>query len=151
MSRGNKEGRCAIRSGFTLAEAVLALATNSLVLLLVCSLLQIARIQDQHLRLEKNVEWHLFLNQMEEDVSDKEIVMVAQREVRFQEQGTGAIVSYAFKEAEIVRQVYGQGYVPMLTGIREVWYTGTTEGIQVSAAFSNGQTFQGYVSLMREE
>lgn len=139
------------RGGFTLVESAVSLAANSLVLLLICGLLQAASSQERQLQLEKNAEWHLFLNQMEEDMKDKRLIYCREKELRFRKAGDGSTISYVVKNAEVVRLVYQKGHVPLLTGLRDIQYTQVSGGIQITVKFPDGQEMQGYVPVEQEE
>lgn len=135
------------RAGFTLMESAVSLAANSFLLLLVCGLLQAARSQEQQLRLEKNVEWHLFLNQVEEDVKDKQLIYCKEKELQFQSTSDDSLINYVVKNAEIIRLVYQKGHVPLLTGLRHIRYTKVGAGIHILVRFADEQEFQGYISV----
>lgn len=134
-------------AGFTLLESLFALFINSLVLLLVSSLFTAVYTSQRSLNEEKNTEWHLFLNQVEYDLSDKKLIARQRQYVEFQEKQTTAKIAYEFQKQEIVRKKDGSGYAPLLTGLRDILYQDAPGGFTIQASFGNGQVMKGYVSV----
>lgn len=135
------------QGGFTLLESLLALFVNSLVLLLVISLFQTVQNLQESLAHEKNIEWHIFLNQAEYDVSNKKLTNRALQLVEFRENGTGSNYTYELRLPELRRLKEKTGYVPMLTGVQKLEFLNAPGGINIQSTFRNEKVMEGYIPI----
>lgn len=139
--------------GFTLFESLLSLFVNTLILLLIGLTFQTLQGFQQNVHTDKNIEWHLFLNQMENDLTDKTLSLRTKQQLDFDENGTKNEIKYEWKHNEIIRKKNNAGYVPMLTKIREVTYRDTQmkKSVDIEIHFSNGQILKGMVPVEKKD
>lgn len=137
--------------GFTLLESLFALMVNSLVLLLVGTTLQTmvkteTVMEDQ----KQNIEWHIFLNQVENDVIDKKMIKVVPYEVTLEENQTKDKITYSLSAAKIKWLRNGTGYVPMLNKVKDVKFQETENGLSIESHFKNGQILRGTMAIEKK-
>lgn len=138
--------------GFTLFESLIALMVNSLVLLLVVGTLQnMTKIEAYINQGKKNIEWHIMLNQIENDVQNMALIKVLAYEITFEEYGSKDKISYALSAGKIKRFRNGKGYVPMLNKVKNVKFTETHNGFAMESHFTNGQVFKGAILSEKKE
>lgn len=128
-------------------ESLLALLVHALILMLIGFTLQTLNLFQQNLYQEKNIEWHLFLNQMEKDMEDKYITFRGKSELHFIQKDRPDKYTYVTSGAQIQRKKNGTGYTPMLMQIKEVKYEDGKNGVHVQVDFKNGQIMRGYVPV----
>lgn len=139
--------------GFTLFESLLALLVNTLILLLLGLTFQTLQGFQKNIHQDKNIEWHLFLNQVENDVSNKKLSLRTKQQLDFIEDKTESKIKYEWKKNEIIRKKNDSGYVPMLTKIREVTYQDSVNktAVDMEIHFSNGQILKGMIPIEKKE
>ena len=137
--------------GFTLLETVLAL----LVFVLCFSLFSMAVKQVQSIRntqqSDRQLEWHLFLNQFEYDIKEKQLKEMVKEEVVFKQANvkTGGTdnVSYKRNLQKLIRQVNSEGYQPMLMKLRKLNFSLKEHFLVIQVEFTNGETYQSQINL----
>lgn len=136
------------QKGFTLVESLMALVVNALVLLLVTGLFQTLYHVSRYFDIkEKNIEWHVFLNQVENDLEDKEILSVQRNEVQLKVLQSKEKVTYKPWGATLRRYRNETGYVPMLTKTKNTTFSKNANGFSIQTDFVNGQTMRGAIAL----
>lgn len=135
------------QEGFTLLESLLALFVNSLIVLLIGSLLHSAQNMKDSLQHEKNIEWHIFLNQAEHDILNKKIKSRTPKIITLSEDGTKTTYTYMLKATELRRQKDNTGYVPMLTEVRDLNFQDAIGGIKIQSVFKNEKEMEAYLPI----
>lgn len=138
--------------GFTLVESLFALMVNSLVLLLVGTTLQtMLKTEDFMENQKQNIEWHIFLNQVENDVTDKKMTKVLPYEVILEENQTKDKITYTLSAAKIRWLRNGTGYVPMLNEVKNVKFHEIENGLLIESHFKNGQILRGSMAIEKKK
>lgn len=130
-------------------ESLVALFIQALILLLVGFTFQTLKTFQTNLNQDKNIEWHLFLNQFEHDMIDKRLHLRGRSEVFFIVNDSDTRIDYVWQGADIIRKKNGTGYVPMLMGIRNIRYSDGEGGIHVEVMLLNQQTMGGFIPVER--
>lgn len=147
MKSRSKSCRWSLRNerGFTLLEVIIALAvTAGSVLLFSLALTQIGHARDK-VNDDRQIEWHLFLNQLEYDLRDK--TFIDSQPNRFRMQGhnetTGALetYTYSFYKDLIRRSVNGMGHQPMLMRARSFTVDQSGEQLKLNVVFDNEEAY----------
>lgn len=137
--------------GFTLLELLVALSVSSICfLLLAIGVNQIRRIHEE-MKNDPQIEWHLFLNQLEHYVQDSEFVRVEKdalvvRKAR-EDNGRMEQISYSRYNNMIRRQVFGEGHQPMLMHLRSFTFAKEKEMIILQAEFQNGDSYRARLNV----
>lgn len=137
--------------GFTLLESIIAL----LVFALCFSLFSLAVKQVQSIhnvqQSDRQLEWHLFLNQFEFDLKENKLEKVTKEQVVFNQyiEKTEGIerVSYKRNSQKLIRQVSSQGYQPMLMKLRTLNFTLNGKFLVIQVEFMNGEIYQSQINL----
>lgn len=135
------------QKGFTLLESLLSLFIHTLILLLVSSLFQTTKYMQENITHEKNSEWHIFLNQVEHDLSNKKLTICKKQFLEFKEDVTNSTFTYEFRANEVRRKKEGTGYMPLLTDLWNINFQEASEGILIQAEFGNKQVMEAYVPV----
>lgn len=138
------------QKGFTLIESLFSLFVTSLILLLVNSLFHTIQKMQENIVHEKNSEWHIFLNQVEHDLSNKKLIDQTSQYLQFQEEGTNSYYTYEFRISELIRKKERTGYLPLLTEIRTVNFQDSPGGIFIQGEFGNKQVMEAYVPVEKK-
>ena len=96
---------------------------------------------------EKNSEWHIFLNQVEHDLSNKKLTICKKQFLEFKEDVTNSTFTYEFRANEVRRKKEGTGYMPLLTDLWNINFQEASEGILIQAEFGNKQVMEAYVPV----
>lgn len=142
------------RKGFTLIEAVTAL----FVFTICFSLFSIAVKQLQEVtqaqQSDRQLEWHLFLNQFETDIQHFKLDNVTSSKATFIQLVNGVEspekVTYSRELQRLLRQVGGKGYQPMLMKLRTLTFQLKGTFLVIQAEFINGEKYQSSVSLAQQ-
>lgn len=137
--------------GFTLLESIIAL----LVFALCFSLFSLAVKQVQSIhnvqQSDRQLEWHLFLNQFEFDLKENQLKEVTKEQVVFnqysEKTGVTEKVSYKRKGQKMIRQVDSQGYQPMLMKLHTLNFKLNGKFLVIQVEFMNGETYQSQINL----
>lgn len=137
--------------GFTLIEAVAALFIFTLCLsLFSVAAKQLSSIQDAQLS-DRQLEWHLFLNQFEFDLKESQLKEVQSEKITFNRpvpKTDGVeIVSYERRLQKLLRKVGNEGYQPMLMKLKEVYFHLDQSFLTIKVEFINGESYQSQIDL----
>lgn len=153
-------------SGFTLLEALIALMmTSSILLLLVGSLLQANTINQkvitnsQHYQETKNtvagdrqIEWHLFLNQLENYLQDSfnPIANNGHLEVSEIDEKTNRLTQVVYRQPDSgsrrsILQYKNNGNIRMLTGVERPEFIVEEDWLTLNFKFRNGEIYTGRI------
>lgn len=139
------------QKGFTLVEAVAAL----FILVLCISLLSFATMQYQTIRKQtfedRQLEWHMFLNQFEYTIQGLVFVNAKPNELQFKsvdEKGQLKEMIYYERHFEVLRRQTGSGgHHPMLMKVQSLNFVEKDSFIEITVTFSNQETYHAQVSI----
>lgn len=150
--------------GFTILETLISLFVSSFVIMLLTGgLLNVMSIRDTMVNNAQNssrtnqisgdrqVEWHIFLNQLESYLQGSYDPEVLSNHIKVKEPKTTISKGYQDIFYRIDGSTYNfsrrdsNGYHRMLTEIQKVDFTQEDEWLDAEVTFSNGQTFRGRI------
>lgn len=143
---------CQNEDGFTLVEVLIAVSITSI------SVLLLSFFVDQSVRLKKEVEsdrqieWHLFLNQIEYDLKDSTLVNVgSERFVVERTNNDGIIEKVTYEKYFRIfrRRVGDEGHQPMLTKIETIQLEKKDDQLWVTVLFQNGETYTARLHISK--
>ncbi|MBT2731294.1 competence type IV pilus minor pilin ComGF [Carnobacterium sp. ISL-102] len=137
--------------GFTLIEALAAL----FILVLCISLLSFATMQYQAIRKqtfeERQLEWHMFLNQFEYNIEGLVFVSAKPSELQFKlldEKGQLKEMIYYERHFEVLRRRTGSGgHHPMLMKVKAINFVQNNSFIEITVTFLNKETYHAQLSI----
>lgn len=104
----------------------------------------VQRVQES----DRQLEWHLFLNQFEYDIQDFKLKHVTSSTATFiKNPVSGEEVAYARDKQKLLRKVGDKGHQPMLMKLRKLTFSLKGTFLVIQAEFLNGEKFQAHVSL----
>lgn len=154
MKRKWKSSQSAGRNdqGFTLVEILIALSVTSLTVLLFSAVLtQLVTLRSQT-NDDRQIEWHLFLNQLEYDMKDTVLRDVVSNRIRMWEVHDGIVqrdfVSYNLNtNKRYVRTRNNAGQQLMLMKIESMSLNRTGSKIEIRVTFQNGERYSGRIKV----
>lgn len=160
-------------SGFTILETLIALMLSSITLLFLSSLmLQLTKIHElviadaqplsiskDRIRGSRQIEWHIFLNQLERYLEDTNLIDHTFDSFTITE---GLDVGNSLSPIQYGRARSGsqnfyrsnnRGYNEMLTGIQEVYLEIDNQWLMLNVSFQNDESYEGriWVESWKEE
>lgn len=138
--------------GFSLIEVLLALSVSTLTILLFSAILtQLVTVRNQT-NDDRQIEWHLFLNQLEHDIEDNVLRDVANNRIRMWEVKEGVVqrdfIGYNLNSSKnVVRTRNGLGQQLMLMHIDSLSINRMGNKIELMVTFQNGESFSGRVKV----
>lgn len=143
--------------GFTLLEVLVALSVSTLCfLLLSIGIMQTRTIREQ-LENDKQIEWHLFLNQLEYYLQDSELVSVSRDNLTVKEPnkqtGKFETVSYVRPQTNrsvLIRRV-NNGNQRLLSEVNWVRFSRNGETLEIEGYFQNGETYNAQIRIKNGE
>ncbi|MER2110338.1 MAG: competence type IV pilus minor pilin ComGF [Desemzia incerta] len=137
--------------GFTLIEAVAALFIFTLCLsLFSIAAKQLNAVQEMQVS-DRQLEWHLFLNQFEFDLKENQLKEVKSEKVTFNQSipktDQVEVVSYERRLQKLLRKVGNEGYQPMLMELRTLSFQLDQTFLIIKVEFLNGETYQSQINL----
>ncbi|WP_084172129.1 competence type IV pilus minor pilin ComGF [Atopococcus tabaci] len=137
--------------GFTLLEAMVALLVTTLTLTLMSYAVRHVQTLSRMELHDRQLEWHLFLNQMEYDLKETAFVENSGQAFIFNkynpEKRKEERIRYEKYMTMIRRTVDGSGHQPMLTQVSDVRFERTEKGLETTVTFQNGITYTAWVDL----
>lgn len=139
------------QKGFTLIEALAAL----FILVLCISLLSFATMQYKTIRKqtfeERQLEWHMFLNQFEYNIEGLVFVSAKPSELQFKlldEKGQFKEMIYYERHFEVLRRRTGSGgHQPMLMKVKSINFIQNNSFIEITVTFLNQETYHAQLSI----
>lgn len=130
--------------GFTLLESLVALLMLSGLLLLFSGLLRHIDKMEQSLSDYHQLEWEIFLVQLDNELADVSYVATNQREIVTKVIESEKTVDLIIKKDKqrIVKKQNG-GYQPLLTGVREFVCQEKDQGVDFVVTFTDGKKRKG--------
>lgn len=140
-------------AGFTLLETVIALAITLLCFSLLSFTIRHFQFSREQAKPGKQMEFHLFLHQFEQQIEEMELVHVAQKELKFRlwnaDHTQSEDVIYERYFSVFRRKVTDKGHQPMLTEIQAMTFTLDPPFLRLDVDFTNGE--QKYAQVVISE
>lgn len=142
--------------GFTLLEVLFTLTLISLCVFLFSMAISQTKTVRANVKDDRQIEWHLFLSQMENDIRGTEFSNLNERRLtvlKFNvEKNTSERISYERFGSMIRRRVGGDGHQPMLTQVSTSEFILLTKNnVKLTVTFDNGEKFTAYVKVNGDE
>lgn len=140
------------REGFTLLEVMVSLSITSLCFILLSTgVRQIKTVREQ-VKNDNQIEWHLFMNQLEYYLQDSRLVDNYGDRLVVQEfiEGKHETVQYMHTGNFFIRR-YNSGTQPLLTNVSQVYFTVDQDDLLVEGRFYNGEKYQAHIGINNEE
>lgn len=132
--------------GFTLLEVLVSLSITSLCILLISSSVMHVRDIRQGIEEDYQIEWHIFLNQLEFYLQESDLVSVTRDRLEVispeEETGRKREVRYERHFRMIRRRVGNDGHQPMLRGLEQFAFSKEENMLILYALFQNGEEYQ---------
>lgn len=138
--------------GFTLLELLVTLSVTSIsVLLFSAALTQLSAVRNRT-NDDRQIEWHLFLNQLEYDMKDNVLRDVVSNRIRMWEVVDGEVqnntIAYNLNSNNrYVRTRNGAGQQLMLMKIERLSLSRTGDQIQIRVVFQNGERYSARIKV----
>lgn len=130
--------------GFTLLESLVALLMLSGILLLLSGLIQHAHKMEQVLSGYHQLEWEIFLLQLDNELDDVEYITTAQNEISTKIEDKGKMVPLVILKVnrKIIKRQSG-GNQPLLTGVDRFVCQEKNHGVDFIVTFTDGKQKRG--------
>ena len=131
-------------SGFTLLESLVSLLMLSGILLLLAGLIQHVHKMEHSLSGYHQLEWEVFLLQLDNELADAKYQWSSSREIWTKVQTNKGIVDLVIKKdgQRIIKKQTG-GYQPLLTGVRQFSCQEKNHGVDFVVTFTDGKQKEG--------
>ncbi len=136
-------------NGFTMIEALLALAAAMAVAAVVPALLSVRLLAPEPTDAFSRLEWRLFLQQLQIELNEAKKWSTDGR-VLYLHKWNGETVSFSLvaPKAELIRQVNGAGYETALRHVRAVSYRIGAHGLFLQVTADDGKVCDAFVARM---
>nr|WP_281173148.1 competence type IV pilus minor pilin ComGF [Carnobacterium funditum] len=142
--------------GFTLLESIV-----SLYVLVICvSLIGFTASQYQSIRkqtfLDRQLEWHLFLNQFEYEIKELVFKDITASKVRFEEQDAAGrvrrLIVYQkdLNKTTLIKTTESGGYQPLLMKVSRVTFTKNGDFLVIQVSFLNKESYKAQVKITEQ-
>ncbi|KZM58176.1 competence type IV pilus minor pilin ComGF [Anoxybacillus geothermalis] len=134
-------------NGFTMIEALLALAAAMAVAAVVPALLSVRLLAPEPTDAFSRLEWRLFLQQLQIELNEAKKWSTDGR-VLYLHKWNGETVSFSLvaPKAELIRQVNGAGYETALRHVRAVSYRIGAHGLFLQVTADDGKVCDAFVA-----
>ena len=137
--------------GFTLLETVVALSVTMLCAWVLSFSYRHFRVAKEATSTGKEMEFHLFVHQFEQDIKGMEYVHHLKQELKLQrwvEENQSIEEVYYERYGQLLRRrVSKQGHQPMLTGIEAVKFDVHSSFLWIDVFFMNGEKHHAEIPL----
>lgn len=139
--------------GFTLLEVLVALSISTLCFLLLSIGITQTRTIREQVEEDKQIEWHLFLNQLEHYLEDSELVSVSRDSLTVKEpkKETGELETVSYVRPQTNRSVLirrvNNGNQRLLSQVNWVRFSRSGEILEVEGYFQNGETYNARLRI----
>lgn len=100
---------------------------------------------------DRQLEWHLFLNQFEFDLKENQLKEVKTEKIAFDQPVPKTdkveIVSYEKRLQKLLRKVGAEGYQPMLMELKKISFHLKKQFLTIDVEFLNGESFRSQIDL----
>ncbi|WP_040292786.1 competence type IV pilus minor pilin ComGF [Alloiococcus otitis] len=133
---------------FTMLEALVALSITSLILLALSIGVSHFKQVKEELRADRQLDWHLFVNQMSFYLESSDLLSVNQnrllvKEVNYRDQSV-VQAQYRLVNGNFIRRV-NNGYQPMLLDVKKVEMEEMGPSLMMKAYFNNDEEYQARI------
>ncbi|SFC14019.1 competence protein ComGF [Alkalibacterium subtropicum] len=141
--------------GFSLLEVILALSILSSCVLLFSFAISQIQTTRSHIKDERQIEWHLFINQLEHELIDSENVSASREQISFQKfDPVGQRIeniTYERRFQIIRRQVGALGHQPILLEVLAVEFSLLEEALSIRVEFKNGEEYNAKLRVNEQD
>jgi len=132
-------------SGFTLLESLVALLMLSGILLLLSGLIQHAHKMEQSLSGYHQLEWEVFLLQLDQEMEDVHYLSSTSHEINGEvANAEGKLVPIVIKKSnQRIVKSQSNGYQPLLTGVKQFVCQENNYGVDFVVTFTDGKQKEG--------
>ena len=140
--------------GFSLLEVIIALSIlSSCVLLFSFALSQVQTVR-KAVRDDRQIEWHLFINQLQNELHDSREVTTGKDKLTFEKvsekNGKWESITYERYYKIIRRQVDSTGHQPMLLDVSRVAFSSTGSRLLIDVTFYNGERYNAEIKVDKQ-
>ncbi|MGP5428722.1 competence type IV pilus minor pilin ComGF [Enterococcus malodoratus] len=130
--------------GFTLLESLVALLMLSGILLLLSGLIQHAHKMEQALSGYHQLEWEIFLLQLDNELHEVKYIGTSQTEISTEIESKGKMVPLVIKKVNnrIIKRQSG-GNQPLLMGVNQFVCQEKNNGVDFVVTFTDGRKKEG--------
>lgn len=130
--------------GFTLLESLVALLMLSGILLLLSGLIQHAHKMEQALSGYHQLEWEIFLLQLDNELHEVKYIGTSQTEISTEIESKGKMVPLVIKKvnSRIIKRQSG-GNQPLLMGVNQFVCQEKNNGVDFVVTFTDGRKKEG--------
>lgn len=149
-------------SGFTLLEALIAITVSSVTLIFICtSIQQLHQINEliiadaqvlssskTTIKGSRQIEWHLFLTQLERCLEETELICSTASSITIKEKNAGKIATKYGRSRSGYHSFYrskNNGHNIMLTKIKMFYMDVDEQWLLLDFTFQNGETYKGRI------
>ncbi|GAA0352601.1 competence type IV pilus minor pilin ComGF [Alkalibacterium iburiense] len=137
--------------GFTLLEVLLTLSIMSICVLFFSLALTQFKTVRASVKDDRQIEWHLFLNSMENDMKESELRQMTQTSLSVytvdEKTNKRVTVTYRLNRDEMIRSVTG-GYEPILINVSKAHYEKLSDQrVRLNVTFHNGEEFTANIKV----
>lgn len=133
--------------GFTLIEALISLFVVSLALFLLNSLVLNIQTFVPKINHQKQVEWHIFLHQLPDEIEGYELEYAGGRElVLSSEQGFKVYIF--LRNGRVIKQINYEGHQPLLMDVKNIEYEIDGENqMSIDVEFLTGEEYSAIIAV----
>ncbi|GEN51291.1 competence type IV pilus minor pilin ComGF [Alkalibacterium pelagium] len=138
--------------GLTLIECLISIQViSSMVLLFSFALSQFAALERQ-VNDDRQIEWHLFLNYLEQDLRDKVVTDVKGETITFKKVVDGVVLdepmTYNRYKNLYRRSVRGLGHHPVLMKVSQLSVEKKSDQLILKVTFDNQESYKGMLKVV---
>ncbi|MFC6463833.1 competence type IV pilus minor pilin ComGF [Marinilactibacillus sp. GCM10026970] len=136
--------------GFTLIEVLLSLSIVSLCVVLLSFFTSQSKSLQDRINTDRQLEWHLFLNQTEYELEGSTRVSVDSDNLSVEKenkQGHKETIKYQKYLSLLRRQVGGEGHQPMLTDLKSLQFKTKENKVTITVKFNNEETYSAVFDI----
>lgn len=142
-------------NGFTLLEVLVALSVSSLCFILLSSGIKQAERINQEMKQDPQIEWHIFLNQLEFYLKESELVSFDEQTLVVREKNEDNIYAqFTYEKYEsrdkndqMIRRRGTGGHQPVLTGVKEYTFSLNNQQLIIEAQFQTGEKYRAQLFI----
>lgn len=135
---------------FTLLEVMVALSITSLVLILLSVGVTHFKYTKDNIEVDRQLDWHLFINQMEYYMNNSEFILVTPNRLVVKEvdprTSSTMTAEYIKVNRNFIRRV-NNGTQPMLMDVKNVSFYKSSSIIKIASEFNNGEHYQARIRV----
>lgn len=146
----NSSGRFCMKSkGFTLWECLLSLWVLAICLLMISGIVKHLAPVNQQIMARKDQEWHVFLLQLERELSTCTYLSVSETTLYLRSSQNNSVTIDRINR--VLRKRDNNGYQPLLTEVADVSFEKIGAAIRFTVSFENGEQKIGQWKIHTQE